>query len=181
MFEDLKTAWRQAVENFWRELQGDAATAAGQAPGMRREIEHARSDLTRLEKQIEGAVQRAESERGEAATARRRQDMARRIGDEETARIAGEYAVKHEEYAGVLERKVDVLRAERDLWRRDLIAMQDALRRRESALGEGPGASETLDEEQERDEREFSRLEHSERMRTAEERLEELKRRMRTE
>ncbi len=181
MFEDLKTAWRQAVENFWHELQDDGDAADGQAPGMRKEIAHARSDLSRLEEQIEVARKRVESERSEAATARRRQEMAQRIGDEETANIAAEYAAKHEEYAGVLERKVDVLVAERDLWRRDLIAMQDALRRRESALGQGPGASETLDEEQERDAREFSRLEQSERLRTAEERLEELKRRMRTD
>jgi hypothetical protein len=178
MFEDLKMAWREAVENFWHELQGDDSAADGKTPGMRREITHARSDLSRLEEQIEGVRKRAESEREEAATARRRQDMAKRIGDEETAQIAAEFAAKHDEYAAVLERKVEVLLAERDLWRRDLMAMQDALRRRESALGQGPGASETLDEEQERDDREFSRLDQNERARVAEERLEELKRRM---
>ncbi len=177
MFDDLKAAWRQAVDNFWEELQGGEAGPA-QLGGMRKEIAEARSDLSRLETEIRRARQRAEEERRSASTARRRAEMADDIDDEETARIARDYAGKHEERATVLERKVGVLEAERDLWKRDLTEMEDALRRRESALGVGQGRYETLDEEAEREAREFERLEDNDRARTAEERLAELKRRM---
>lgn len=176
MFEDLRVAWKQAVENFWTELQGEEGPAT--LTGMRREIAEARSDLTRLESEVRRTRSRVAEEHEEASTARRRAEMARRIGDEETARIAEEYAAKHDERAAVLERKVSALEAEARLWERDVAEMQDAVRRQESALGMGPGADETLDETSRREDREFSRLEENDRMRTAEERLEELKQRM---
>jgi len=177
MFEELKSAWRQAVDNFWQELQGEAPGAA-RLGGMRNEIAEARSDLSRLEDEVRLARERAREEREAAETARRRARMAEDIGDGETVRVAREYADRHEERAAVLERKARALEAERDLWKRDLAEMEDALRRQESAAGVGPGRYDTLDDEAEREAREFDRLEENDRQRTAEERLEDLKRRM---
>ena len=104
--------------------------------------------------------------------------MAAQIGDEETVRVAVEYATRHAERAAVLERKVEVLEEERALLQRDLEAMEQAVATREP-IGPEPSARHTLlddDEETERQRRELQRLQ---RERAADERLEELKRKFR--
>jgi hypothetical protein len=52
------------------------------------------------------------SETQQLSDAERRGRLAQEIGDSETARIAGEFAARHRERAGILERKIAVIRDE---------------------------------------------------------------------
>ena len=181
MFEDWKQAWREAVENFEREVRdsGDDPTAGG-THAMRSQINSARGALQRLDLEIERARQEAETEREAEQVCLRRQTLAQNIEDAETARIAADYAVKHAERAAIYERKTGVLQEERALLLRDLETMEleiaahvdDAER-----ISDRPAPRmDDEDEERIRQEHELSRVR---RERAAEERLEELKRKMR--
>ncbi len=182
MFEDWKKAWRDAVENFRREVddmeEGDSRTRA-----MQRELRSARVAMEKLDGEIRRTRREAGEERENEAVCRRREEMARRIGDEETVRIAVEFCARHAERASVLERKGEVLAEERALLVRDLdimeqmIAAQPDAPRVTASSPQSPG--EVLEEEGEREARDFGRLEKEARERAAAERLEELKRRMR--
>lgn len=176
MFQDWKEAWREAVENFRREI-GDDGTPGDASPtarAMHRELTSAREAFSRLEAEILRTRRDAGAERESEEVCRRRESQARRIADEETVRIAVEYAERHAERAVVFERKVEVLVAERDLLRRDLDAM-------EKIAAEHMPATPTPDQlaEREKQERDFGRLEREAREKAAADRLEELKRKMR--
>lgn len=179
MFEDWKQAWRQAVENFRRELEelegGDATPAVRQ---MRRDLASAKGALGRLDEEIERARKDAKEEREQEAICRRREGLAQNIGDTETARLAAEYAVRHAERAVVLERKVEVLTEERTLLHRDLSAMEETMAEHDVAPGIEDGRPDVL-EERAREDRDFAQLDREARERAAEQRLEELKRKMR--
>lgn len=183
MFEDWKKAWREAVENFRRELE-EVDTEGGGSPdvrAMRRDLVSARGALDKLDLEIERTRKEGAAEREQEAVCRRREGLARNIGDEETARLAGEFAVRHAERALVMERKVDVLVEERTLLRRDLDAMQETLKAQPggaAAAFEAPPDPDVL-EQRAREDRDFARLDREARERAAEQRLEELKRKMR--
>jgi hypothetical protein len=176
MFQDWKEAWREAVENFRREVGHDALPdgASPRARIMHRELSAAREAFSRLEAEILRSQRDASAERESEAVCRRREGQARTIGDDETVRIAIEYAVRHSERAAIFERKVEVLIAERDLLRRDLEAM-------EKIVSDRMAAAPTPEQLAERDnqERDFGRLEREAREKAAADRLEELKRKMR--
>ena len=178
VFGEFRRAWREAVDNFWRELEGDAAESG--ARGVYREVAGARSQLEELDDAIAETGERLKHELEQVDACARRERLARKIGDEETARVAVEYRARHQERADVLRRKLEALEAERGLCVRDLGEMERALQERRV-----PGAADALDEIDGIDlnrhprEREFRGLEETERSRAAEERLEELKRRMR--
>lgn len=192
MFDDWKEAWRAAVENFQRELEGDDGDDATRA--MRRDERLAADALRRLDAELSAARANAARERDAEKICRRREGMARDIADDETARIAGEYAVRHAERAVVLERKVEVLVAERDLLVRDLEQMRSALAaraadsqvhagERDGIAGGGPDTGPhgpVADPSgHERDDHNFRKMEREARERAAEARLEELKRKLR--
>jgi hypothetical protein len=177
MFEDWKEAWRQAVENFRREIGEDADEGAAPAPRsrvMNRELTAARDAFARLEAEILRTQRDAAAERESEAVCRRREGQARIIGDHETVRIAVDFAVRHAERATVFERKVEVLTAERDLLRKDLDGMEKIMAEHVAA-GPSPDQLEARDKQ----DRDFGRLEREAREKAAAERLEELKRRMR--
>jgi len=182
MFEDWKEAWREAVENFRRELSGDEPGDV-RTRAMKREFDAASGVLDKLDGEIRRARREAAEERESEQTCRRREDMARRIGDDETVRIAVEFAVRHAERATVLERKVAVLEEERGLVARDVDGMKQILAEEGVQQGVSSGGrAETVRDvlgEREREDRDFSKLEREAREKAAEERLEELKRRMR--
>jgi hypothetical protein len=175
MFQDWKDAWRQAVENFRHEIGDEAPDdAPPTARAMYRELTSAREAFSRLEAEILHTQRDAEAERESEAVCRRRETQARRIGDEETIRIAVEYAERHAERAVVFERKVSVLTEERALLRRDLEAMEKI------AAEHMPSASSPDQlEQREKQERDFGKLEREAREKAAADRLEELKRKMR--
>jgi hypothetical protein len=183
MFEDWKQAWREAVENFRREIESEDATADSRTRGMQRQYMAAESALDRLDSEVRRTRREATEERENEQVCRRREDMARRIGDEETVRIAIEFAVRHGERATVLERKIDVFVEERALLARDLDGMKQTMAERgaeprvagpsRASLGDTPD-----NPERERQNRDFGRLEREAKERAAAERLEELKRKM---
>src|SRR5690606_28629127 len=109
MFEDLRKAWREAVENFRRELDSDDADVGGgpRISAMRRDLDTADRELRRLRAELSRAKRRLEEEQKELEVCRRRESLARGIGDEETAEIARRFAEKHAERAAVLEKLVD--------------------------------------------------------------------------
>src|SRR5688572_5623492 len=177
MFEDWKQAWRQAVENFQREVRESQPGIPLRVKAMERELVSAGGALTKLEQEIHRARRQAEKERQEETVCRRREGLAREAGDDETVRVAIEFAVRHSERAELLERKAAVLEEERALLGRDVEEMRRLLNEAAAAAAQAPPPKDTA----KLDERDFSRLEHDARHRAAEARLEELKKRMRSD
>src|SRR5919109_4245062 len=127
MFEGWKQAWRQAVENFQREVRETQPGVPLRVRAMERELASAGGALTKLEQEIKRARRDAEKERHEEAVCRRREGLAHAAGDDETVRIAVEFALRHAERAQLLERKVAVLEDERALLGRDVAEMRRML------------------------------------------------------
>jgi hypothetical protein len=174
MFDNFKQAWRQAVDNFWTELEGGEGGDA-RVRALYREVANARNQLARLDREIGECRQGHVHEREQSDVCARRERMARDIGDVETERVAAEYRARHEERAQVLARKLDALQAERALCQRDLGEMERGL----AAAGAVPPPDELEDLNRHPREADFQGLEEAERQRAAAERLEELKRRSR--
>jgi phage shock protein A len=161
MFENLRNAFREAVDNFNKELNRDDVpdVVDGLLRQMQEEVTDTKAQLFTLEEQIKKAIQLSEMEEKEAATCRRREEMARKIGDEETAQVAAEYAEKHEKRKEIQARKALALREELEQKRAEvedmMVKLKEAKAKRESltatkgraearnAIG---GASELFDE-----------------------------------
>jgi phage shock protein A len=114
MFENLRDAFREAIDNFKSELGRDEVPEAVDRllVGMRDEVADAKVRIRELEDQIARAEAEARKEKADAATARRRGKMAADIGDTETAELAAQYVLKHEERQAVLEQKGAALKKE---------------------------------------------------------------------
>jgi len=114
MFENLRRAFREAVDNFNRELERDAVPEAvdGLIRGMQKEAVATRAGLEGLKEQLERARKRAEAEGREAEVCRRREELARKIGDTATAEVAAEFAEKHTARQRVLSDKAKAIEAE---------------------------------------------------------------------
>lgn len=169
MFREFKRAWKQAVDNFWQELEADGGQDAAY-----REVARVRNQLDELEDAIADTRTRLAHETEQVDICVRRKRMADDIGDTETARVAAEYRERHSERAAVLEKKLEALEAERRLCRRDLQEMEKALQ--EGRLQSARAELEDLNRHPAEDS--FRNLEDSDRTRSAEERLDELKKRM---
>ncbi|MEX1184458.1 MAG: hypothetical protein WEF86_14695 [Gemmatimonadota bacterium] len=178
MFEDWKQAWRQAVDNFHRELTGGEAGAAPRVKAMERELMSASGALLRLDEELGRVRREADDELSARSVCERRERLARAAGDEETVRVAAGFAARHAERAAVLQRKIAVLEDERALLARDLAQMRQAVSE-VPAAPEPPAAPRRTAGLEEHGDHEFSRLEQDARERAAGERLEELKRKMR--
>lgn len=114
MFEDLRRAFKEAVNNFQQELGRDsvADTVDELLKRMEREAVDAKTSLAEAGEQLQRARARAKAEEKEEAVCRRREAMARKIGDAETADVAAEFAAKHAERKDVMARKAEALEAE---------------------------------------------------------------------
>lgn len=130
MFDDLRNAFREAVDNFMKELDRDQVgeNVDRILKGMIDEVADAKAHLAGLETQLDEASRRFDVERDAAATCRRREELAKEIDDEETARVAAEYAVRHEERAAVLEKRIEAIRSELVISRRDVAEMTEKLK-----------------------------------------------------
>jgi hypothetical protein len=125
MFDDLRAAFSEALDNFNKEL------SRGQVPetvdklfaGMKSEIADEKAQVAGLEDQLEQALAQTKRVTDAAATARRREEMARGIDDYETAKLAAEYAAKQEDHSDVLNRKTSALREELQFRRRTVEEM----------------------------------------------------------
>ena len=117
VFDNLRHAFREAVSNFKEEVNREDIPEAVDSllRGMVAEVTDTKAYVKRLTGEIEQTEAKAARERKNADTCRRRETMAREIGDEETARVAAEYAEKHERATAVLEEKAQALRNEQRL------------------------------------------------------------------
>ncbi|NNF26389.1 MAG: hypothetical protein HKN73_04090 [Gemmatimonadetes bacterium] len=150
MFENLRRAFKEAVDNFKTELNRDEVPEAVDRllKGMEREATDVKANLEGLRSQMDQARARAEKEAAEAETCRRREEMARGIGDEETARIAAEYAEKHLNRCKVLTEKADAIQAEIELQEREFAQMVEQIkeaRKNRNALAAQAGRAQARD------------------------------------
>jgi phage shock protein A len=154
MFDELRAAFREALENFNKELSRDnvSETADRLLVGMRNEIVSEKAAVAGVEDQLAKTRAQIDRLKGEAATARRREEMARSIDDEETVRLAAEFATKAEQHVAVLEKKEAALSEELGFRSRTVEEMyarfNEAKEKRDalSATTGRAGARETLSE-----------------------------------
>ena len=130
MFDNLRQAFREAIDNFKEEVGRDEVPeAVGRLlREMKREAADTKAEIRRLEEAIAGAIDKAEKEKGEGKTCRRREQLALEISDEETARVAREYAEKHEHRRSVLEHKALALKEELDMRQEEFGDMIEAIK-----------------------------------------------------
>jgi phage shock protein A len=133
MFDNLRQAFREAVDNFKDELGRDEIPEAVSRllREMKREAADTKAEIRRLEEAIRGAIEKSEKEEASAKTCRRREQMALDISDEETARVAREYAEKHEHRKTVLEHKAVALKEELDMRQGEFAEMIEAIKEAE--------------------------------------------------
>jgi phage shock protein A len=114
MFEDLRDAFREALDNFNKELKRDQVpeTVDKLLAGMTRELADELALIRGLEADLEKTVATSAREKDAGATNRRRELMARNIGDEETAALAAQHAARNESHHLVLEKKAEAIREE---------------------------------------------------------------------
>ncbi len=137
MFENLRRAFREAVENFNREMERDAVpeTVDGLVRGMEREAADAKLALDALRRELEIARRKAAAEEREVVVCRRREEQARRIGDEETVRVAAEFAERHSRRHRVLANKADAIAAEISLRESEFGEMIRQIRKAKASRG----------------------------------------------
>ena len=114
MFENLRRAFKEAKDNFHREVGRSEAPEQVDAllKGMEREAIEAKAYTEGLKKQLARTQARAAVEQKEVDTCLRRQSLAEQIGDQKTAEIAAAYVAKHSERLKVLQQKAGALEAE---------------------------------------------------------------------
>jgi len=126
VFERLRDALRAAL---------DAATPPGDLRDLARQMREAVVEAKVAVVDTRDAVARTERdlalERQRLADAERRGRLASEIQDTETVAVAGRFAAKHRERAGVLDKKLAALRDELALSERELGDMQAQLARAE--------------------------------------------------
>ncbi len=147
MFDDLRAAFREALDNFNKEL------SRNQVPdmvdkllvSMKNEIADETAQVAGVEAQLQKTMVEIGRVREQGDTASRREEMARKIDDEETATLAAQYAARHESHGEVLDKKAAALREELGFRKRTVDEMyarfHEANEKRE-ALGTTAGRSE---------------------------------------
>jgi phage shock protein A len=150
MFDDLRAAFREALDNFNKELRRDhvSETADRLLVGMKNEIADEKVQVSTLQSQLEKTLGDSSRVSELAATCRRRERMARDIGDEETATVAAQHAIKHEGHQAVLERKAQAIREELEFRRRnvdEMITKFTEAKQQRDALSATAGRSEARD------------------------------------
>jgi phage shock protein A len=144
MFDELRAAFREALDNFNKELRRDQVpeTVDRLLVGMRNEIVDEKAEVAGLEAQLQKTVAEADREAENGRTCRRREEMARRIDDEETAALAVQHAQKHEGRHAVLLKKIEVMREELELRRQgieEMMAKFEEARTKRDALSAATG------------------------------------------
>lgn len=129
MFDDLRRAFQEAVANFRHELHRDEVPRKTDdlLRRMQGEAERRRAENHRIRAEIRRALKEAEGEEERRATCRRREVLARDVEDHETARLAADYAARHEERRDVLQRKALALRDELRVREREMKEMEERL------------------------------------------------------
>lgn len=137
MFDNLRRAFREAVDNFQRELdRGDVPGAVDRLlRGMEREAVGAKAQLEALKGQLARARRRSGEEARNVEVCRRRETMARGIGDTDTADLAATYAEKHADRSRVLADKARAIEAEVRLHEADYADMLAQIRKARANRG----------------------------------------------
>jgi len=131
-----RETWRATVESFLREVR--AAEASDQPDPVVAAIAVARAELAGVDRELRTVAERHAHERAAAELCARRQEMADRIGDRETAEVAQRFRRRHEERAVLLRRKEAVLLDERTLAIAALEELLDYARVDATAVEEAP-------------------------------------------
>jgi len=147
MFDELRAAFREALENFNKELRRDQLpeTVNRLLAGMRDEIVDEKAQVAGLEQQLQRTSEQATKEAENGRTCRRREAMARGIGDQETADVAAQHAVRHEGHHLVLAKKAEAIREELEFRRRtldEMMAKFEEARSERDSLSATAGRSE---------------------------------------
>jgi phage shock protein A len=112
---------------------------------MQRELVDTRALVSDLESQIERARTEAAHEAEQAEACQRREEMARRIEDTETADLAAQYGERHRKRHELLEQKIAALEEELAFRRRDaedmMARLKEARAQREGLAAQAGRAS----------------------------------------
>ena len=111
MLESLRDAFRQALKNFHSELNRNRVPEAADRllRAMKDELVELRRRTKELQSELEAVREEARHEQEATKTCLRREEMARKIGDEETASVARDFAEKHLRRHEILSEKAEVL------------------------------------------------------------------------
>lgn len=114
MFESLREAFSRALENFQSELNRDRIPDAADRllRAMKAELIELQKQAAELEAELSAVAEEAANERRAAETCLRREEMAAKIGDQDTASVAREFAGKHLQRHEILSDKSSVLSRE---------------------------------------------------------------------
>jgi phage shock protein A len=125
MLDELRSLFRQTWGAFRAELgrRDPADEVADLLAAMRREMVAARAALPEYAAAVRDAEAALAAEQRTLASTERRRALATKIGDDETARIADDFAARHRERVAVLEQKLDAARAEQALREREAAEM----------------------------------------------------------
>lgn len=134
----LGRAWERFREEAGRREPEDQV--AELLSGMRREMVDARAHVIDLKDNLEHTRREARAEQQRLDECVRRREMAARINDAETVRVADEFAAKHRETLAVLQAKTRAAEAELELRTREAGEMagryREAEQRRFALLAE---------------------------------------------
>ena len=138
MFDNLRRAFREAVDNFRRELDRDAVPEAVDRllRRMQGEAVEARAALEASKEELARARKRSGDEARSAEVCKRREALAREIGDTDTADVAAGYAEKHATRSRVLADKARAIEAEIRLQEAEYAEMLAQIRKARASRGE---------------------------------------------
>lgn len=125
MLDEIRHLFRRSVDAFREEVsrRDPEDQVAALLAAMRKELVATRAAIPEAEANLGRVRGDLARERGALEECERRGAMAARIGDEETARIAADFADRHRDRVEVLEQKASVAEADLELLRREADAM----------------------------------------------------------
>jgi phage shock protein A len=150
MFDDLRAAFKEALDNFNKELSRNQVpeTVDKLLGNMKDEIAEEKAQVAAVQAQLEKTLPEIERSIEQAETARRREEMARKIDDQETATLAAQYAARHAGHRQVLEKKAAALREElafREKTVEEMFARFHEAKTKRDALGATAGRTTARD------------------------------------
>ena len=114
MFDELRQAFREALDNFNKEVRRDqvSETTDTLLIEMKKEIINEEGQIAKLEDQLLKTMSEVAALDENIVTARRRQELARTISDEDTAGLAGDWVSKAKHQRTILLKKAGALQEE---------------------------------------------------------------------
>ena len=111
MFDELRQAFREALDNFNKEVRRDqvSETTDTLLIEMKKEIINEEGQIAKLEDQLLKTMSEVAALDENIVTARRRQELARTISDEDTAGLAGDWVSKAKHQRTILLKKAGAL------------------------------------------------------------------------